>query len=143
MTPAEGKNLLAMERFPTVRWDTFTSRKGITMACNAGKYAITTAENHNPTWSGTLEIDGSGNATFTLNGGVSGGGSVNAQCGSDSQGNWLQFTNTHAVGHSVHYQKAHWNGTSYHGPCENNSSVAKDVDEWTATPSSHPVHKHH
>jgi hypothetical protein len=104
------------------------------MPCTAATYTITTANNHNPTWNGTLVVAADGTGTFTLTGSTS-GVTVTPECGSDAQGNWIQFTNTHAHP-AVHYQKAHWQGTKYSGSCNNHAKAAADVDTWTATPQT-------
>jgi hypothetical protein len=105
------------------------------MPCSAGIYTITTLDTHHPPWNGTLTILANGTATFQVTG-SSTSVAVNAECGTDALGNWIQFTNTSASP-AVHYKKAHWVivANDYRGPCDNNDGIDDTTDDWTATTS--------
>jgi len=108
------------------------------MPCSQGTYTITTHATHVPTWSGTLTIKPDGTATFKA--GISLPVAVNVECGTDLEGDWIQFTNTHADPHAVHYQKAHriLGSVDYQGPCDNNDGIDDTADDWTASASPVP-----
>jgi hypothetical protein len=115
------------------------------MACSPNTWIINTSLPHNPTWGGTLVINAVGTAVFTLNGGAPGSGSVNVHCGSDAGGSFMEFTNTHATPHPVHYHKAYLSGQDYKGNCDNKTSGhhTSDDDTWQAAPSSTPAGEGH
>ena len=108
------------------------------MSCSQGTYTITTHDTHVPKWSGTLTIKPDGTATFQV--GSSLPVPVNVECGTDLEGDWIQFTNTHADPHAVHYKKAHriLGSVDYKGPCDNNDGIDNDTDDWTATTTPIP-----
>src|SRR5258708_4528650 len=107
------------------------------MSCSPATYTIGTTDTHVPTWSGILTIKPDGTATFKV--GTSLPVEVNVECGTDLEGAWIQFTNTHADPHAVHYQKAHriLGSVDYKGPCDNNDGIDDTADDWTA--SSTPI----
>ena len=108
------------------------------MSCSPATYTIGTTDTHVPTWSGILTIKPDGTATFKV--GTSLPVAVNVECGTDLEGAWIQFTNTHADPHAVHYQKAHriLGSDDYKGPCDNNDGIDDTTDAWTASTSPIP-----
>ena len=108
------------------------------MSCSQGTYTITTHDTHVPKWSGILTINPDGTATFQV--GSSLPVAVNVECGTDLGGDWIQFTNTHADPHPVHYKKAHriLGSGDYKGPCDNNDGIDDTTDDWTASTTPIP-----
>jgi hypothetical protein len=108
------------------------------MPCSAAIYTVTTDDTHVPTWSGTLTINPDGSATFQV--GISLPVPVKVECGTDLEGDWIQFTNTHADPHAVHYMKAHriLGSSDYKGPCDNNDGIDNTTDDWTASTTPIP-----
>src|SRR5258708_1660764 len=109
------------------------------MPCSQGTYTITTHDTHVPKWSGTLTINADGTATFLVKD-TSTSVAVNVECGTDLEGDWIQFTNPHADPHAVHYKKAHrtLGSPDYRGPCDNNDGIDDTTDDWTASASPIP-----
>src|SRR5437667_11873147 len=108
------------------------------MPCSAGIYTVKTNDTHSPPWSGILTINPDRTATFKV--GISVPVPVNVECGTDLEGDWIQFTNTHADPRAVHYKKAHriLGSSDYKGPCDNNDGIDNDTDDWTASTSPLP-----
>ena len=105
------------------------------MSCTPDIYGVTTSPNL-PARDGVLTVYADGSATFAPT--VGAGGFVNVHCGSDKEGDWMEFTDTN-VNPSVHYHKAYRqpNG-SYSGSVDNSAKKQQDPETWTAAPANIP-----